>query len=67
MRAMKKYRKIFIRMDVHKDSIDVRIARFGEPLRRLGAIAGDRVSLHKMVRKQQTVGRTNTCAFATNR
>ena len=48
---MKKSSKVFIGMDVHKDSIDMSIARLGEPVRRLGTIGGDRVSLLMMVGK----------------
>jgi len=43
-------------MDVHKDSIDVSVAGADGAVRRLGTIGGDRVSLLKMVRKQQSGG-----------
>jgi transposase len=43
-------------MDVHKESIDVSLAEQGAEVRRLGTIGGDRVSLLKMVRKQQSKG-----------
>jgi transposase len=43
-------------MDVHKESIDITLAESGGEVRRLGAIGGDRGSLLKMVRKQQSRG-----------
>lgn len=53
---MKKSSKVFIGMDVHKESIDVSIAPVGGEVRRVGTIGGDRVSLVKMIRKLQSAG-----------
>ena len=41
---------------VHKESIEVTLAEEGGERRRLGQIGGDRASLRKMVRKQQSRG-----------
>ena len=54
---MEKSSKVFVGMDVHKESIDVTLAEEGGELRRLGQIGGDRASLLKMVRRQQSKGR----------
>ncbi len=54
---MEKSSKVFVGMDVHKESIDITLAEPGGELRRLGQIGGDRRSLLKMVRKQQSRGR----------
>ena len=53
---MEKSSKVFVGMDVHKESIDITLAEQGGEVRRLGAIGGDRGSLLKMVRKQQSKG-----------
>jgi hypothetical protein len=53
---MEKSSKVFVGMDVHKESIDITLAELGGEVRRLGQIGGDRVSLLKMVRKQQSKG-----------
>ena len=53
---MEKSSKVFVGMDVHKESIEVTLAEQGGELRRLGQIGGDRGSLLKMVRKQQSRG-----------
>lgn len=53
---MEKSSKVFVGMDVHKESIEVTLAEEGGEVRRLGQIGGDRGSLLKMVRKQQSKG-----------
>src|SRR6266571_1506686 len=53
---MEKSSKVFVGMDVHKESIDITLAEVGGEVRRLGQIGGDRGSLLKMVRKQQSKG-----------
>ena len=47
---MEKSSKVFVGMDVHKESIDITLAEQGGEVRRLGQIGGDRASLPKMVR-----------------
>ena len=54
---MEKSSKVFVGMDVHKESIDITLAEQGGEVRRLGQIGGDRGSLLKMVRKQRSRGR----------
>ena len=54
---MEKSSKVFVGMDVHKESIDITLAEQGGEVRRLGAIGGDRISLLKMVSKQRSRGR----------
>lgn len=54
---MEKSNKVFVGMDVHKESIDITLAEQGGEVRRLGQIGGDRGSLLKMVRKQCSKGR----------
>ncbi len=53
---MEKSSKVFVGMDVHKESIEVTLAHEGGELHRVGQIGGDRASLLKMVRKQQSRG-----------
>src|SRR5712664_1086404 len=53
---MEKSSKVFVGMDVHKESIEVTLAEQGGELRRLGQIGGDRGSLLKMARKLQSQG-----------
>ncbi len=54
---MEKSSKVFVGMDVHKESIDITLAEQGGAVHRLGQIGGDRASLLKMVRKQQSRAR----------
>ena len=51
---MEKSSKVFVGMDVHKESIELTLAEPSGEVRRLGQIGGDRGSLLKMVRKQQS-------------
>jgi hypothetical protein len=53
---MEKSTKVFVGMDVHKESIDITLVAEGGEVRRLGQIGGDRGSLAKMVRRQQSRG-----------
>ena len=53
---MEKSSKVFVGMDVHKESIDITLAEQGGEVRRLGQIGGDRAALRKMVRKLQSKG-----------
>ena len=53
---MKKSSKIFVGMDVHKESIDITVAEVGGEVRRWGQIGGDRAALEKAVRKLESQG-----------
>ena len=53
---MEKSSKVYVGMDVHKESIEVTLAEQGGEVRRLGQIGGDRGSLLKMARKLQSRG-----------
>jgi len=53
---MEKSSKVYVGMDVHKESIEVTLAEGGGELRRLGQFGGDRGSFLKMVRKLQSKG-----------
>ena len=53
---MKKSSKIFVGMDVHKESIDITLAEPAGEVRRWGQIGGDRVALAKAVRKLESLG-----------
>lgn len=48
---MKQSSKIFVGMDVHKESINITLAGQDGELRRFGTVGGDRTSLLKAVRK----------------
>lgn len=47
---MRKSSKVFVGMDVHKESIDITVAVTGGEVRRWGQIGGDRVALEKAAR-----------------
>jgi transposase len=49
--------KIFVGMDVHKDSIEIVLSEAGGEVRRFGRIGGDVVALSKAVRKLESHGR----------
>ena len=53
---MKQSSKIFVGMDVHKDSIDITLAEQGGEVRRFGEVGGDRAALLKVVRKLTSRG-----------
>ena len=53
---MRKSSKVFVGMDVHKESIDITVAEVGGEVRRWGQIGGDRAALEKAVRKLQSLG-----------
>ncbi|MBI5909478.1 MAG: hypothetical protein HY848_05965 [Betaproteobacteria bacterium] len=42
---MKQSSKIFVGMDVHKDSIDITVAEQGGEVRRFGEVGGERSAL----------------------
>ena len=54
---MRKSSKVFVGMDVHKESIDITLAEEGGEVRRFGQIGGDRTALMKAVRKLTAGGR----------
>lgn len=53
---MEKSSKVFVGMDVHKESIDITLAEHGGEVRRWGAVGGDRAALTKAVRKLESGG-----------
>jgi len=53
---MRKSSKVFVGMDVHKESIDITLAQAGGEMRRWGEIGGDRAALMKAVRKLESRG-----------
>src|SRR3972149_3441165 len=57
-RTMKQSSKIFVGMDVHKESIDITLAEQDGEVSRFGTVGGDRTSLLKAVRKLTARGRT---------
>lgn len=54
---MRKSSKVFVGMDVHKESIEITLAEEGGELRRFGQIGRDRLALMKAVRKLTVSGR----------
>ena len=55
---MRKSSKLFVGMDVHKESIDITVAEVGGEVRRWGEIGGDRAALDKALRKFESLGKT---------
>ena len=53
---MRKSSKVFVGMDVHKESIDMTVAEVGGEVRRWGQIGGARAALEKAVRKLESSG-----------
>lgn len=53
---MRKSNKLFVGMDVHKESIDITVAEVGGEVRRWGQVGGDRLALDKAVRKLESQG-----------
>jgi transposase len=53
---MRKSSKVFVGMDVHKESIDITLAEGGGEVRRWGQVGGDRAALEKAVRKLESLG-----------
>ena len=54
---MKQSSKVFVGMDVHKESIDITLAEQDGEVGRFGTVGGDRMSLLKAVRKLSSRGR----------
>lgn len=54
---MRKFSKVFVGMDVHKESIEITLAEPGGEVRRWGQIGGDRSTLEKAVRKLESLGK----------
>lgn len=53
---MRKSSKVFVGMDVHKESIDITVAATAGEVRRWGQIGGDRAAVEKAVRKLESSG-----------
>ena len=54
---MRKSSKVFVGMDVHKESIDITLAEAGGEVRRWGQCGGERSVLELAVRKLESLGR----------
>ena len=55
---MSKSSKLFVGMDVHKDSIDLATGEARGEVRHYGAIGGDLAALSRAVRKLESLGKT---------
>jgi transposase len=54
----RKSSKLYVGMDVHKESIDITTAEEGGEVRHFGRIGGDLKALSAAVRKLESLGRT---------
>jgi hypothetical protein len=55
--VIRKSSKVFVGMDVHKETIDITLAEGSGEVRRWGQIGGDRAALEKGVRKLEALGK----------
>jgi len=60
---MGKSSKVFVGMDVHKESIDITLAEEGGEVRRFGQIGGERTALMKAVRQLTAGGRERVFVY----
>lgn len=52
----KSIRKLYVGLDVHKESIEIALAQEGEEVRHYGRIGGEMSALEKVVRKLESLG-----------